>query len=321
MRKTSMDRRPSAWDIVVMIALLVTVVVSVYLSVRFCRIESKQKQIEVQLEKALQGEVSLTYDDQSNKLADEVSTALAITSAGIAIFAIFGGTISIVSIVRFKKLEDSVSKIRKIERSQRELTSAQLIQEGLVYKMRERNKYAIESFEKAKATAPRSISALWAEYEIIALRADISKNEEELQNSCKRAESLVGELEKLNNRDAIVLKADTCFILGCVYGNRYMANSSLEHFRKSESYFQKAIQYDSSNVDFYRNLAISYALHDDVENCRNNLKVAICLAGNEPLYASLGEASRLKNLFTPSWPHLSSDIKEMLHKEYSISLD
>lgn len=306
--------------------IVLLVAISVFLLVKFCYIESAQEQIETRLtsiENTLQDNASTEYDNRSIELADEVSLALGIISAGIGVFAIFGGVLSILNIWRSKELENAISTTAKMTEDQRELASARLVQEGRVYAMRNRSKYAVDSFNRAILNAPESVAALSAEYELIALYADaLPSKEENITKIQEKVDALVEKLDRLRVLEGRLLKADAYFTLGCFYGGCYLEGNrnSADFWDKSEFYFKKAIKCDKANVDFYRNLAITYALTNDVEKCQENLRFAIYFSESEPLYATLVDSERLSKLFSPYWKYLSKKMKNMLCQEYGVHL-
>lgn len=306
--------------------IVLLVAISLFLLVKFCYIESTQEQIEARLtsiEDALQNNVSAEYDNRSIELMDEVSLALGIISAGIGVFAIFGGVLSILNIWRSKELENAISTTAKMTEDQRELASARLVQEGRVYAMRNRSKYAVDSFNRAILNAPESVAALSAEYELIALYADaLPSKEENIVKIQEKVEALVEKLDRRRILEGRLLKADAYFTLGCFYGNCYLENNRnvADFWGKSELYFKKAIKCDKANVDFYRNLAITYALTNDIKKCQENLNLAIHFSESEPLYATLVDSMRLSKLFSPCSKYLSVEMKKMLCQEYGVQL-
>lgn len=323
MKKTFASKVYSVFSAFLMVLL---VAISLFLLVKFCYIKSAQGQIEARLtsiENTLQNNVSDEYDNRSIELMDEASLALGIISAGIGVFAIFGGVLSILNVWRSKELENAISTTAKMAEDQRELASARLVQEGRVYAMRNRSKYAVDSFNRAILNAPESVSALSAEYELIALYADaLPGKEENIVIIQEKVEAFVEKLDRRRVPEGRLLKADMYFTLGCFYGNCYLENdrNSADFLGKSEAYFKKAIKCDKGNVDFYRNLAITYALANDIKNCQESLGFAVHFSESEPLYATLVDSSRLSKLFSLSWEYLSVETKKMLGKEYNIQL-
>ena len=80
-------------------------------------------------------------DYESFTFADEVTFTLGIITAGISVFAIFGGVLSVFNVVRSKELDDAVKMSAQALENQQELECARLIQEGRMYMLRKRNKY------------------------------------------------------------------------------------------------------------------------------------------------------------------------------------
>ena len=100
-----------------------------------------------------------------------------------------------------------------------------------------------------------------------------------------------------------ILKADAYFTYGCVCGN-YALNENGQKRKmlldKSIEAFSNAIALDSNNVDFYRNQAISYALAEDIDNCKLVLQKGFILSKSDILYSYLVDEERLKKLFKQS---------------------
>ncbi len=61
--------------------------------------------------------------------SDEVSLALSIITAGIGVFAIFGGIISVINLFQFKQMDRAIEMSEKAIEYQRELQCASFIQE------------------------------------------------------------------------------------------------------------------------------------------------------------------------------------------------
>lgn len=299
---------------------------TIFICVQFCYMNVEQKKIEkrlCELEKNLQNNISFNEVEynKSLEITDDVSLSLGIISAGISVFAIFGGILSVLNILRAKELEDAMNTTAQMKESQQELASARLVQEGRVYAMRSRNKYAVDCFERAITCAPESTSALIAEYELLSLYADVlpgsRENMEELR---RKVQCLVEKLNKHKTLEKQLLKADAYFLLGCVCGS-YSLNQKCERdklLKESECYFNKAIECDKGNVDFYRNLALTYALANEKEKCKIKLQFAIDISKQEVLYAGMVDNKRLERLFKPSWAYLTREVKNMLNKSFKI---
>lgn len=298
---------------------------AVFLWEKLLYIESTQRQIQTQLsgiEEALQNikpHMETESIQGSGGLVEEVSISLGIVSSGIAVFAIFGGVLSIFNIWRSKELEDAIDATKKAMENQSELTSARLVQEGRVYAMRNRNAYAAHSFKRAIKNAPESTAALIAEFELIALQADTlpsrGGNAKELE---KKVTKLVEKLDKHRVPEGRLLRADAYFSLSCFFGNCAHAEPEkrLDYLEESEKYLKKAINCDKGNVDFYRHLAVTCAMLGDIKKCQFNLDMARSFSESQPLYAGLIDSDRLSKLFEPSWPYLPVKVKEMLEEKY-----
>lgn len=255
--------------------------------------------------------------------SDQVTWALGIITAGIGVFAIFGGIISVINLFQFKQMDKAIKMSEKAIEYQRELQCASFIQEGRIYIARERKKYAENCFIRAVHSAPGSYMGLVAKYELLQLHADTAlfadnKNKERIEAEADRL------ITRLNKKKIGVdsryrtLRGDTYFLMACVYGNYSLENNKKENLDLSEEKMMKAISCDRNNVDYYRNLAITYALKNDKEKCKKYIEKAKKKAQKEPLYADLVEKSRLKKLFERSWNYLSQDMKDMLQTEIGI---
>ena len=149
------------------IIVVVTFALSVYTFVQYILLESELNQIVSSLSKEATDEISFGVD------TDVVSVSLGIITAGIGLFALFGGILSIFNIKQSKELDIAISDAREALENQYELQGARLIQEGRVYVLRNRYKYAVNNFNQVIETLPGSISALICEFEIFSLYADI----------------------------------------------------------------------------------------------------------------------------------------------------
>ena len=300
------------------IIVVVTFALSVYTFVQYILLESELNQIVSSLSKEATDEISFGVD------TDVVSVSLGIITAGIGLFALFGGILSIFNIKQSKELDIAISDAREALENQYELQGARLIQEGRVYVLRNRYKYAVNNFNQVIETLPGSISALICEFEIFSLYADILPLEYK-ERLNEQFETLIRKLDSCNGHvnESKMLKADAYFTYGCVCGN-YALNENGQKRKmlldKSIEAFSNAIALDSSNVDFYRNQAISYALTDDIDNCKLVLQKGFILSKSDILYSYLVDKERLKKLFEQSVKDLSTPIKEMIATEFGVLL-
>lgn len=317
--------RAKKWYTILYAILIVSLVAGMsYLWIKVRYLETKQAHLIEKFNDLEQSKAENSYNETQGQIqflsfSDEISVSLGVITAGISVFAIFGGVLSVFNVTRSKELEEAIQMSSRAIESQQELESARLIQEGRIYIARKRNKYAIDCYEQAMESAPESFIALVAEYEKLSLFVDelpySEKNREKIE---KAYEQLMRKLEQSRDRRAKQLSADVSFTMGCVYGNYYIqkADKTSRSLNFSEKFLKKAIEYDKSNADFYRNLAVTYALKDDKDACKENLMQARKCADIEDLYAGLVEPQRLKALFESSWEQLSDDMKEMLKKNF-----
>lgn len=308
------------------VTIVIAVIIMVFTVSRVCFLNQKQNEIEKnfsKLESLIQNNnenIIIKYND-SVAIEDEVSISLSIISAGISVFAIFGGILSVINIVSYKDIYSAIDAANKVMESQKELLAARLIQDGRVYQLRDRPKYALDCYDQAISIVPESNIALIAEYESFLLYSDIfSSNDEDIDKTEQMGNALISKLESFNGYEKKLLMGDTYFSFGCVYGTYAVKLNKPQYLKKSIEYFDKAISCDGNNVDFHRNLALTYALNNDVEKCKKSLEIAKRFAKSEPLYSTLMESERLKLLFKPSIKHLSRKIKNMLKKKFEIDL-
>lgn len=326
------------------IFLVVILAFMAFICVEFVFMSCRQKNFQEQLstiEFMLQDEYyHARVFEADGDLMDEVSTALGIISAGIVLFTVFGGFLSVFNILKTRELENAIKDADKALENQRELFSNRLLQEGRVYAMRNRNKYAADSFNAAMRYAPETLAALTAEYELFALYSDVLSNarnpfeESNLSYIVGLFNELIKNIE--NNDDYSMakhrLKADSYFTLGCVYGTYALSLFNVENIESdylridefvSEAInaFNEAIKCDGGNVDFHRNLSIIYAVNDNIDECQRTLQNACVYADTEKLYRNLVDSARLTKLFAPSQSYLSGNMKEMLIENYGIEFD
>lgn len=324
MKKTKGDRVYSVLYAVLLIILLAGVVF-VMVQVQYLKVEQSQiKEILYTLSQYEKNSMSNCSDQlkvESSSFADEISFALGIISAGISVFAIFGGVLSVFNVVRSKDLDDAIKMSSQAIDNQQELECARLIQEGRMYASRKRNKYAVDCYEQAIDSVPGSFMALVAEYEIFSLSAEELPCSAENRLKLERAyREIIKKLDKCPDKRAKTLKADTFFVMGCAYGVFYLKFpiKDVELLDLSVEFMSKSIECDKGNVDFYRNLAVTYALKGNEKKCEENLMKAQNYAKAEELYTGLIETSRLGSLFEPAWEYLSNDIKRMLGQKFGI---
>ena len=135
----------------------------------------------------------MNVDYTTFSFSDEVSVALGIITAGISVFAIFGGFLSVANLLQFKKMDKAIKMSEKAIEYQRELECANFIQDGRMYINRKRQKYAEDCFIRARrVSTPDSYMGLVAEYEILALYADTlplsRENRDKIETEYKQLE-------------------------------------------------------------------------------------------------------------------------------------
>lgn len=299
----------------------------IFIIVKYCYVVSEQNRIEQRLsviEEKLSdiSEGPANTDGNIPELTDAVSVSLGIISAGISVFAIFGGLIGVLNIKRSKELEDAINSAQEVQQAQCELKGARYIQDGRVYEARARKKYAKDCFEYAMECAPKSNIALIAESEIILLYADSSPlSEASFKIIQTKYDNLMQNLKSNLDFERRLLRADICFVLACVYGD-YSLRKPLqkeEYLERSDACFLEASKYDSSNVNIYRNYAITNALAGDCKKLRDNLMLAFYFAKQEPLYTELVDTERLRKMFSPYWDIFPSEIKRILENALNTS--
>lgn len=265
----------------------------------------------------------MNVDYTTFSFSDEVSVALGIITAGISVFAIFGGFLSVANLLQFKKMDKAIKMSEKAIEYQRELECANFIQDGRMYINRKRQKYAEDCFIRARrVSTPDSYMGLVAEYEILALYADTlplsRENRDKIETEYKQLEKKLNESNSNDEPRNTLLKGDTYFLMGCVYGNYYLYDGKMGNLESSETYLKDAIKCDQGNADFYRNLAVTYALKGDKEKCKEYINKAKEAADLEQLYAGLVSEARLQLLFSPAWGNLNDQVKHMLKTEFGI---
>ena len=257
--------------------------------------------------------------ESSYNLADQVSASLDIIAMGIAIFAIFGGLLSVLNITRSKELEEAIFKAENAAENQKELIGARLLQEGVVYVSRRRPSYALKSFEKVIQQVPDTTVALMARYEILSLYADAKLDSNRIQIVQKRFNELTSALDQASDKiDSEIcrhLRGDACFTLGCAYGQLVLNNSQDQgYINKSITHLKEATKYSNEDVEYHKNLAYTYALAGKIDFCKRELEFAIDCAEQEPLNKAHVSQRRLRALFIPIWDTLSIEFKEMLNE-------
>lgn len=279
------------------------------------RLETELRNMDISIGQAIE-ELRPAYS-----LADQVSTSLGIISAGIALFAVFGGLLSFFNIARTKEIEDAMREMGELLENQQELKAARLLQDGRVCVERGRLQYAKSYFENAIEEGPDTTAALTARYELLLLYVDGLGKVISLSDSQKIFDQLISDLDKSKQDKAVrrQLLADSYFTLGCAYGKCAVADDTVDSDKiaKALAYQKKAIQYHWEDVDYHRNLAYTYALMDDAKNCRRELENAMDCADREPLYKVSISHNRLRKLFRPIMGILSQEMRTMLAEMFS----
>lgn len=254
-------------------------------------------------------------------LSDQVSTSIGIITAGITLYTVFGGMLSVFNIIRSKELEDAISKAEKTLENQQELIGARLLQDGLVYASRKRPYYAVNAFEKVIKQTPDTTAALTARFEILLLYADTENTQIDFYRRRmvhKICEKLLADLSKTNSSiDSDVRKhlhGDACFVLGCFYGEcAPIFDYGINDLKVAECLFQMALKDNYADVEYHKGLAYTYAMAGKTDRCIKELQTAIDCAEREPLYKTQVSQTRLKALFDPIWNTLSEDVQQKLN--------
>lgn len=318
-----------ATDIFAAFAIVTAFALAVYAVVQCHFVMNSLKEVKSHLAEIYsmsQGEISSVHmiESRVDNLWNEVSIALGIITAGIGVFALFGGILSFVNIRQSKELDVAISNARKALENQQELEGARLMQEGRVYALKNHYQYAVDNFNEVIEAEPDTFSALLCEFEIFSLYADIMPVIDESEEKLTRQyHALINKLETYRNhtKQWKALKADTYFVYGCVCGNYSLNKNGVERINcldKAIHAFSDAIALDSRNVDFYRNQAISYAVKNDVTNCKQVLQKSRILADADVLYSRLVTGEKLTKLFQPFQQCLSTEMKKMLTSEFDI---
>lgn len=329
-----MERRKknNNWERVICGMLIILIVVVSALIVGVWSVMLRQKNIESQISYYQMTEQSSENAEHvislsSDNLLDQTSIFISIVTGGIAVFTIFGGFFSFFNLMQSKELSTAIEKAEQAVENQKELISARLIQDGRNYMLRSRPKYAEDCFLRAVREAPDTENALIAQYEIMGLYADtlpiendslkIIEEKFHALEECLKKTEYKGEVQRY-------LKGDLLFVMGCVYG-KYAEISEQKEKReellnKSIDSFEEAITYDGKNVDYYRNLAVSYAVNNEERKCIEKLDKAEELSKKDKLYAGLMARERLCKLFQSSGDKISGKVKKALNDNYKIKL-
>lgn len=283
---------------------------------RLSTLETELKNVAVPSGQA--GGISSAYN-----LADQVSTSLGIIDAGIAVFALFGGILSVYNIMQTKKLETAVRTAHEILETQRELKAARLLQDGRVCVLRGRLPYAKRYFEDTINEGVGTTAALTARYELLLMYAEVLENEaklKEIEAIFKQLESELNKSEQGWNTHSQLL-GDAYLTLGCAYGKCATANGVLDNdkIEKAEEYLKAALGYNRKDIDYHKNLAYTYALTGKKDKCRKALKRAEKYAKQEPLYEVLVSPARLQKLFEPGKDILTPEMKDMLSVTFDVT--
>lgn len=256
--------------------------------------------------------------ESSYNLADQVSVTIGIITAGITVFTLFGGILTIFNIIRAKDLDETIAKAEKVLETQQELLAARLLQEGRIYILRGRIPYAANTFKQVIKETPDTISSLIARYELLLVYSDTSNSEETEDRLCEIQEifyDLIDALGKPNSKKDYKmyrqLIGDAYFTLGCVYG-KYATNHIGNYIDLSEQYLKEALRYNSGDVDYHRNLAYTYAMANNIDKCKKELETALDCANLEPLFKPLVSYDRLQKLFKPIGGDFSLKMREMI---------
>lgn len=262
-------------------------------------------------------EICLYSGKVPSELATEIPHLLDIISVGVTFFAVFGGLLSVVNIFQSKELYDAIRNAERALKNQDELEAQQLIQIARIYEAKNRPKYAKDYYKEAVYLNPSPLTTCHAKYNIAALNSDVYYwDEEEFKSVCKDLRDLLDDIKKnkIDAKKRELLEGDIYFLLGCIHGKYAIMQADNSYIECSIQYFNKAVKIDRYNVDYHRNLSLSYAIKNDVSKCRDSLKKAKESAEKETLYLSLLTPDTLTKLFKPSVSLYREEIMALLNE-------
>ncbi len=278
----------------------------------YCKSDKMEAQYEIMLQRVDSQDEQVQCDKTQDKIMQDkeiegkVSIMLSVISAGIAVFALFGGFLSLVTLSQAKDLNEAIQKAERYSNNQQELLASSYLQEGRNYHIREKDISAKENYERAIHKAHGTLNALIAKYEIGMLYAEVPDGGQEV---CEKAQQYFEEFLKeldakfSNSEEYILLKCDALFAQACCYGN--LAEQLSEDEKKNQyrekaiEHFKNVLKYKRYDVDTHRNLSLSYALLGNIDACRTHLDKAIEEGEGEPLDKSLVTKERLSRLYRP----------------------
>lgn len=303
------------------VACIVMVVLTIFMIISVRELFVRQSRLETHIATVEQGLPTQQYEElileSGQSMLDDTmqqtSLILDIVAVGIGLFALFGGGLSIFNIWQSKELSIAIEAAGQAFENQAEIEAQRLVLLGKNYQYRYRPKYAIDCYMKAIDLSPSLLTVLHAKYDIAALKSDISTlTNEELSSLNTEFEGIISDCEngKINRDERRILIGDIRSMQGCIFGQYAITCTKESGFSKNKQfiegvnqtihYFKEAIKCDAGNVDYYRNLAISYAIMGKKKKLRKTLNMAKASAKQERLYSSLITSERLTKLFLPS---------------------
>ena len=274
---------------------------------------------------------------EASQLLNWVSSVMAIIAAGIAMFALFGGFLSLINMNMSKDLREAILKANQYIKAQKESTASRYLQEGRNYYAQRKKSYAEDAYMQAIHQGENTFSASLAKYEIGLLYADsldfgIAAQYEALKWFKKAEDDL--EENHLGNIEYFNLIGDIWFSRGCYYG--IFADGIKEkkykerYLNESAKCFRKAIRVGIHKVDYYRNLSATCESLKQYDECKEYLEKAYREAENDILDKSLLTTDRLYPLFgieiddktkkvIPAEKQKMKDIIDELYAKYNSS--
>lgn len=289
--------------VVVIVALIIAVVVG---CCKFREIHYWQEKVafaiseiqqDAQQPSGSEAESASEHNMGIDRLMDQTAVLLEMISVGVALFALFGGFLSVFNILKSRELLDAIKCAHQATEDQQELHAHRLLQEGRSYAIRNRPAYAAERYQQAMDLLPNSFTALSAEYELATLYSDVTYDHQQsgqLEEIIKRFTDILSHIESTTSDKVGIqhLRGEVYFALGCINGTygAYQKNSRSRYVKESIKWFEKSIDCDPKNVDYYRHIAASYQLAKDNEKKYQAIEQAKRWAAKQLFYtASLSD--------------------------------
>lgn len=292
----------------------------VYVFIRTIFIQNELKTLQIRFSEILTQEQKVAEIEQ-RELFTVTSATMEIIAIGVALFALFGGFISVINVNQSRELSKYMKKAKQAIRNQKELSANRFLQEGQLYRSWNRPHYARESYNLAMDRGKGTFSALVAEFALISMYADILSDQLcELENVEKKFETFIEKLKKGKHyyRGRKYLRADSYFTLACIYANFTLSAVRLsekkKYAQKASKMFELAIKEDSTNPDVYRNYAAHLSGINEIKKCKKQIKLAHECVENDILLAEFMDNKRLVDLFTLGGRRTEEESKAMLRE-------